>query len=86
MSPLKTAVALSFLLHLVVVGPVNMNENKDTATLEGTITNPQGMTIQGAKIGLTCASSNIERQTITDAQGRYKFEKLPPAADCVLRR
>ncbi len=84
MSPLKTAVAVSFLLHLMVVGPATIDHDKNTGTLKGMITDPQGVVVQGVKVSLACASSKINLETLTDTQGAYRFENLPPAADCVL--
>ena len=40
--------------------------------------------LSSATVIITCASSGIQRAAMTDHQGGYKFDQLPPAADCVV--
>ncbi|MCL6508973.1 MAG: TonB-dependent receptor, partial [Bryobacteraceae bacterium] len=49
-----------------------------TAALRGTVTDPSGAAIPGAKVVITEVERNIDRETTTDAEGRYAFFALPP--------
>src|SRR5258707_15279378 len=49
-----------------------------TASLRGTVTDPSGGVVAGAKITLTNPATNIARQSATDGEGRYLFELVQP--------
>lgn len=50
----------------------------NTATLSGTVTDPQGLAVKGAKLSITNAGTGAERTIATDDAGRYKVVGLPP--------
>src|SRR5258708_16296934 len=50
-----------------------------TATLSGTVMDPSGGVLAGAKVTLTSAERGITRTYTTDALGTYAFSLLPPA-------
>src|SRR5580698_11168114 len=50
----------------------------NTATLSGTVTDPQGLTVRGAKLTITNAGTGAERSVVSDDAGRYKVVGLPP--------
>ena len=50
-----------------------------TATLRGTVVDPQGAVIAGATVTATNTSRGITRTATTDAGGRYQILALPPA-------
>jgi hypothetical protein len=50
----------------------------NTATLSGTVTDPQGLPVRGAKLTITSAATGAERTVVTDDEGRYKVVGLPP--------
>jgi hypothetical protein len=50
----------------------------DTATLSGTVSDPQGLAIRGAKLTITNAETGAERSVTSDDTGRYKVVGLPP--------
>src|SRR5580700_6927231 len=50
----------------------------NTATLSGTVTDPQGLTVRGAKLTISNAGTGAERTVVSDDAGRYKVVGLPP--------
>jgi hypothetical protein len=50
----------------------------NTATLSGTVLDPQGSAVPGAKIVMTNPLTTINRSTVSDENGRYNFAALPP--------
>jgi hypothetical protein len=49
-----------------------------TATLRGTVADPNGAVIAGATVTATNSSTGIARQTKTSSDGSYRFPALPP--------
>src|SRR5580704_8719556 len=50
----------------------------NTATLSGTVTDPQGLSVRGAKLTIVSAGTGAERSAVSDEGGRYKVVGLPP--------
>jgi hypothetical protein len=50
-----------------------------TATLSGTVSDPSGSVLPGAKISLTSSERSISRVYTTDATGAYVLSQLPPS-------
>src|SRR3989475_412146 len=50
----------------------------NTATLSGTVSDPQGLPVKGAKVTMTNAGTGAQRTSITDDGGRYNLVGLPP--------
>jgi hypothetical protein len=50
----------------------------NTATLSGTVMDPQGLAVRGAKLTITNAGTGAERTAVSDDAGRYKVVGLPP--------
>src|SRR5438552_4333008 len=51
-----------------------------TASLNGTVTDPQGALVTGAKITLSNAATGETREQTTGSDGRYNFVSLPAGA------
>ncbi len=49
-----------------------------TATLNGTVTDPQGGVVAGARVVLTSQATGISREEITGADGQYVFTNVAP--------
>ncbi len=49
-----------------------------TATLNGTITDPSGTAVPGAKVRITNQATGVSRETNSDSGGLYIFANLPP--------
>ncbi|MGB2623836.1 MAG: TonB-dependent receptor [Candidatus Acidiferrum sp.] len=66
-------------LCLLVLGCAAMTKAQvNTATLSGTVTDPQGLAVNGAKLTLTNAGTGAERDAVSDDAGRYTVVGLPP--------
>jgi protocatechuate 3,4-dioxygenase beta subunit len=50
----------------------------NTSTLIGTVIDPQGLPVRGAKVTVTNADNGAERATLADDNGRYTLVGLPP--------
>ena len=71
--------AVAMMLCLLVFGwaataPAQVN----TATLSGTVSDPQGLPVKGAKVTMTNAGTGAQRTSVTDDSGRYNLVGLPP--------
>jgi len=70
--------ALSIVLVLILGYPANCSAQSNTATLSGAVTDPQGLAVKSAKVTLVNKSTDAERTTSTDENGRYTFVSLTP--------
>src|SRR5579883_1560736 len=52
----------------------------DTASLTGSITDPSGASVVGAKVSLRNLSIGSRRLTVTDIEGAYHFSLLVPGS------
>jgi len=50
----------------------------NTATLSGTVMDPQGLAVKGAKLTLTSSSTSADRTAAADDTGHYNFVGVPP--------
>src|SRR5271168_347180 len=50
----------------------------NTATVSGTVVDPQGLAVHGAKVTVTSPVTDAVREAITDGSGRYNLVGLPP--------
>ena len=67
------------LLFLLVLGCATMaSAQVNTAMLSGTVSDPQGLPVKGAKVTMTNAGTGAQRTTVTDDSGRYNLVGLPP--------
>lgn len=73
-SPLR--VVMLCVLVLVCAGMAVAQVN--TATLSGTVTDPQGLGVKGAKVAVTNIGTSAERSAETDDSGHYTLVGLPP--------
>jgi hypothetical protein len=48
------------------------------ASIEGTVTDPKGGAIAGAKVTVTSQDTGVSREGVTSAQGFYRVDALPP--------
>src|SRR5437899_6846431 len=67
------------MLFLLVQGWDSMaSAQVNTPTLSGTVSDPQGLPVKGAKVTMTNAGTGAQRTSITDEGGRYNLVGLPP--------
>jgi hypothetical protein len=63
---------------LVLTFAVGGAAQVNTATLSGTVTDPQGLAVRGAKVTVTNAATGATRSIVVDDEGRYSLIGLPP--------
>lgn len=72
--------SLAAVVVLLVCLPVAvLGQQAARSTLTGTVTDPNGAVISGAKVSLTLAALGIFREAVTNDEGRYIFTDLLPA-------
>src|SRR3989475_6770944 len=78
LASLKSMLAGALLLLLVLgcatIAPAQVN----TATLSGTVSDPQGLPVKDAKVTMTNASTGALRTAVSEDGGRYNLVGLPP--------
>lgn len=67
--------AITFVFALLI--SVNAQQNSSVSKLSGTILDPNGAAISGAKVLAVNSLSSAKSQTVSDAQGKFFFENLP---------
>src|SRR5216684_3688951 len=70
-------VALLTLCALVCTG-ISHAQGVNTATLAGTVVDPSGAAVKGAKVTVTNAATGAKRTAESDDSGRYNLVGLPP--------
>jgi hypothetical protein len=77
----KLAVSSFILICLLILTFAFSSSSRaqvNTATLSGVVTDPQGRTVQGAKVTVTSSTTGASRTLVVDDDGRYSFIGLPP--------
>jgi hypothetical protein len=73
------SVFVGALLVLLVLGAATLVVAQvNTASLSGSVLDPQNLALKGAKVTLTNAATRAERTNITDESGRYNLVGIPP--------
>src|SRR6266849_305113 len=65
-------------LGLVAVLCIAVSSQLPTSTVNGTVTDPQGAAVVGAKVSITSSATGVSREAVTDTGGRYAVPGLPP--------
>src|SRR5713226_8487926 len=65
-------------LGLVAVLCIAVSAQLPTSTVNGTVTDPQGAAVVGAKVSITSSATGVSREAVTDTGGRYAVPGLPP--------
>jgi len=67
------------LLALAIVLPSSaLLAQMGTTSIQGEVTDPNGLVVDGAKVTLTNLGTGATRETSTDSSGRYQFVALSP--------
>jgi len=66
------------LAMLVLGGAAAVSAQVNTATLSGTVFDPQNLGVKGAKVTLTNAATGATRTAVADDNGRYNLVGIPP--------
>src|SRR5260370_41133901 len=75
---LRSLKTIAMLCLLVFGWAAAASAQVNTATLSGTVSDPQGLPVKGAKVTMTNAGTGAQRNSITDDGGRYNLVGLPP--------
>jgi len=60
-------------LSLLVCSGISHAQGVNTATLAGTVVDPSGAAIKGAKVTVANAATGATRTTLSDDSGRYNL-------------
>lgn len=74
----RSLLAGMFLCLLVMGCATTVSAQVNTASLSGTVTDPQGLGVKGAKVTVTNAGTGATRTSVSDDSGRYNLIGLPP--------
>src|SRR5215510_2981905 len=69
---------LPLLYLLICLSVVGRAQTATTTTVSGIVSDAHGARIVAALVTLTDTATNHERNTLTDAEGRYSFYAVPP--------
>jgi Carboxypeptidase regulatory-like domain/TonB dependent receptor len=78
MQPRRVLSALWISCVLMLLDGYSLFAQVNTASLSGTVTDPQGLAVRAAKLTATNSVTGAERSTVTDDSGRYNLVGLPP--------
>src|SRR5215813_3636292 len=67
-----------FLVSLLLAAFSSITLAQSTATLQGSITDPSGAFVSGAKVTVRNQATRFERIATTDSDGNYQVASLPP--------
>src|SRR5258708_12448212 len=70
-------VLLSFLLIILFPGVISTNAQSTGGRIRGTVTDPSGGAVSGAKLQLTNEANGTQRETESGASGEYIFLEVP---------
>jgi hypothetical protein len=74
----RLGVCATILCVLVLSCALSGAAQVNTATLSGTVTDPQGLAVRGARVTVISTTTGAERSLAADENGRYTFIGLPP--------
>ncbi len=74
----RTAFSVAVILAVTILFAGQANAQVSGATLSGTVTDPSGAAIAGAKVAITNTATGITRDVTTDAAGLYAAPNLLP--------
>jgi len=68
------------LLALILLVAVNLSAQTFRGTILGTVTDPSGAVVAGAKVTVKNTGTGLERATETSGDGSYSLPELPIGA------
>jgi outer membrane receptor protein involved in Fe transport len=76
----RSAMHWCLVLVLCFVSAASFAQSASTATIVGTVVDPQGAVVAGAKVTATNTATGVDRSTISTNSGEYTLAFLPPGA------
>src|SRR5882672_9040473 len=74
----RQCVCAWMILVIFVLGWAGVAAAQNTASLSGTVVDPSGRAVAGAKLSLASSTTGAERSAVSDDTGRYSFLSLSP--------
>jgi outer membrane receptor protein involved in Fe transport len=71
---------LSLLLLVLLCLPLGVAAQTSRGTVSGTVTDPTGAVIAGANVTLTNIGTTVERSSVTNDEGFYRFDAVDPGS------
>src|SRR5215472_13360367 len=62
---------------LIIMLPLSLAAQVDRGSIGGTVTDPSGAVVEGARVELLSPATSLRRETVTKAAGIYGFPALP---------
>src|SRR5438876_11010711 len=84
MPPRLRRVILPVLCAFLLVLPAGAHADITRFDLSATITDGTGAVLPGVTVSLANADTGFNRSTVTDGQGRYSFNAIPPTGKWTL--
>jgi Carboxypeptidase regulatory-like domain len=75
---IRSELILRWCSLLVLCCGTYVNAQMGVAVLSGTVTDPTGALVPGAKVTLSSATENATRDTVADSKGQYVIPAIPP--------
>src|SRR4030095_12707030 len=69
-----------FLISLMLAAFSTITFGQSTATIKGSVTDPSGAVVSGARVTIRNEATGFERIAQTDSDGNYQVASLPPGA------
>ncbi len=74
----RQCVCAWMILVIFVLGWAGVAAAQNTASLSGTVVDPSGRAVAGAKLSLASSTTGAARSAVSDDTGRYSFLSLSP--------
>src|SRR5215471_15025821 len=68
---------LACVVLTMIALPLSLAAQTDRGAISGTVTDPSGSIVQGARVELLSPATGLHRETVTNAAGIYDFPALP---------
>jgi Carboxypeptidase regulatory-like domain len=75
---LRRLVRSAFILALFVFAPELRSQDASTGAIRGTVFDPDNRAVAAAAVAIVNTGTGISRSALTDADGRFAMELLPP--------
>ncbi|HEY0006873.1 MAG TPA: TonB-dependent receptor [Pyrinomonadaceae bacterium] len=72
--------AISIILFQLIKSETARAQDLDNVTLAGRVMDENGAIIPGARVSVVLAANGLEREALTDTEGRYRLIKLEPGS------
>ncbi len=71
-------IRIATIIFLILISTVLLQAADPTGSIAGTVVDPSGAAVPGAKVAVTAPATGFTRETVTATDGGYVFPLLPP--------